>query len=112
MRAGNLRHTVTLQSPLGSRDAVGERITTWTDEATVAAEIRPLTSREQFIAAQRQASTTHFVSMRYSTVTAGINAAWRLMFMGRIFTINGPPKNIEERNKELQLDCTEGLTTQ
>jgi head-tail adaptor len=35
MEAGTLRHRVTLQSPTGDQDAVGERDTEYTDVATV-----------------------------------------------------------------------------
>jgi SPP1 family predicted phage head-tail adaptor len=113
MDAGKLRHRITFQGPMGSRDAVGERVTTWTDEASVWAEIRPLTAREQFIAAQQQASTTHFVSVRYRVLLAAlIVASWRIKFHQRIFTIDGLPKNIDERNIELQFACTEGLSVE
>ncbi len=109
MDAGKLRHRVTFQSPMGIRDAVGERVTTWRDEATVWAEVRPLTPREAFIAAQRQASTTHMVVTRYRAVLASAIASWRIKFHQRVFTIDGLPKNIEELNVELQFDCSEGL---
>lgn len=92
-------------------DTVGQPIKTWKNEATVWAEIRPLTAREQFIAAQRQASTTHLVSIRYNPDLAVANATWRITFGVRIFSIDGPPKNVDERNIELQLECTEGLKT-
>lgn len=113
MKAGRLRHEITLQSPFkGTKDAVGQPVVTWKDEATVWAEVRPLTSREQFIAAQRNASTTHFVSFRHNQSISGLNAAWRVNWkrFERIFAIDGPPKNIDERNIEIQLSCTEGMT--
>lgn len=113
MRAGELRHRVKLQSPSGSRDAVGERVTVWTDEATdVPANVRPLNGREQFFAAQKQASTTHLVTIRYGSYVSGIDASWRVMFGSRIFTIDAPPRNIDERNKQLDLLCTEGLSVE
>jgi SPP1 family predicted phage head-tail adaptor len=109
MRAGTLRHTVTLQSPAGSRDAVGERVTTWTNVAEgVPANIEPISGREQVLAAQLEATTTHIVHLRYASLWAAMDASWRVLFGSRVFTIDAPPKNVGERNWELVLQCTEG----
>jgi SPP1 family predicted phage head-tail adaptor len=109
MRAGKLRHRVTLQSPTGSRDAVGERVTTWTNVAEdVPAEIEPISGREQFLAAQRQATTSHIVRLRYASMWAAMDASWRVLFGSRVFTIDAPPKNVGESDVELILQCTEG----
>lgn len=111
MKSGKLWHLITLQSPFkGTKDAVGQPVVTWKDEVTDWAELRPLTTREQFIAAQRNASTTHFVSLRWRPSLSALNAAWRVKYRDRIFAIDGPPKNVEERNIEIQLACTEGMT--
>lgn len=113
MKAGRLRHVVTLQSPSGSRDAVGQRVTVWTDEAIgVPAEVRPLTGREQYFAAQKQASTNHIVTLRWGRYLAALDASWRVKFKDRIFTIDAPPKNLDERNIEIDLECTEGLSVE
>ena len=113
MKAGRLRHRVTLQSPYGSRDAVGERVTMWTDRASdVPAEVRPLSGREQYIFAQKQASTTHIVTLRWGRYLADLDASWRVQFKDRVFTIDAPPKNLDERNIEVDLECTEGLSVE
>lgn len=111
MKAGLLRHQVTLQSPAGARDAVGERITTWTDVATVWARIQPLSARELFAAAQAHAATTHRVTIRHSIDVAAIDAAWRVQFGSRVFVVDGV-RNIDERNREIELLCTEGLKSE
>jgi SPP1 family predicted phage head-tail adaptor len=109
MQAGRLRHSVIVQRPGGSRDAVGARLTTFTDIATVPASIEPLVGREQFLAAERQASTTHKVTLRYASSISSIDATWRVKFGTRIFVIDEPPRNTDERNREITLFCTEGL---
>ena len=109
MRAGNLRHQITLQSPQTTRDSVGEQTLAFTTVATVPAEVSPISGREQFLAAQRQASTTHLVTIRYSPDVASLNATWRVLFGTRVFSIDAPPRNIDERNIMLELQCTEGL---
>jgi SPP1 family predicted phage head-tail adaptor len=108
MRAGNLRHRVILQSPGGVIDEFGERETTWTDVATVWASIDPLSVREQFLAQQAQSITTHKVKFRYDSSLSVINASWRVKFGTRVFVIDGVI-NKDERNKEYELLCTEGL---
>jgi len=104
VRAGLLRHRVILQSPAGTRDAMGERVTTWTDVATVWARVRPLSGREAVVAAQQQASTDHVVEIRY---LAGVEQSWRVLFGARILVITGI-LNPEEKNEMLILHCTEG----
>lgn len=106
MKAGKLRHRVTIQNPPGAtKNSLGEPSDTWTDFCTVWAEIRPLTVREQILAQSNQSSVTHEIIMRWR---AGIVAKQRAQFNGRTFDIIGV-RNIEERNTELRLMCAEGL---
>lgn len=109
MRAGLLDKRVALQSPGGSRDAVGERTTTWTTVATVWAQIEPLSAKEQIAAAQARGSLTHRILIRYSTTVAAVTHAWRVVYGSRIFTVDGPARNLHEGNRYLELLCTEGL---
>lgn len=109
MRAGKLRQRVILQSPSGSRDAVGERTTTWTDVATVWASVNPLTARELIAAGQMQSELSHRVRIRHSSAVAAIDASWRVMFGSRILVVAAPPRNIEETDREIELLCSEGV---
>ncbi len=108
MAAGKRRHQIILQQPRGTRDAVGERQTTWTDSSPVWASIEPLTLRQAFMAAQQHASTTHKIEVAYVPALAAVEAGWRIKFGNRYFVVDGV-KNIEERNITLELLCTEGL---
>lgn len=118
MRAGQLRHSVTLQRPGGTQDALGQRVTTWTDVATVNAKVEPLTGRDAFLARQMQASTTHRVTMRWMAVLRDMDASWRVLWAQpdgrdpRLLILSEPPKDIDERDRVLELMCTEGLTDQ
>lgn len=111
--AGMLRHRVTIQKPKTGddeeRDELGERLTDWDDVAFgIPAFVRPLDAREQFIAAQLQSSTTHKVTIRYSSEYSDMDASWRVMFGTRPLVLQGPPKNIDEENVYFELDCIEG----
>lgn len=112
LQAGDLRHQVTLQRPGGTQDALGQRVTTWTDVLTVPAKVEPLAGRDAFLARQNQASTTHRVTMWWAPPLAEMNASWRVLFGTRLLILSEPPKNIDERDRVLELMCTEGLTDQ
>lgn len=109
MRAGTLKHRVVLQSPGGSRDAVGERTTTWTDVATVWASINPLTARELIAAGQLHGELSHRVRIRHAVAISAIDASWRVLFGSRILVVAAPPRNIEEGDREIELLCSEGV---
>lgn len=108
VKAGELRHLVTLRRPAGNRDAVGGRVTSWHPMGTVHAKIEPIQGRERFYAAQMQSSTSHMVTVRYGPETRDIDATWSILFGTRTFTIDEPPRNTEERNIELVMMVTEG----
>ena len=109
MQAGRFNRRVTLQSPAGSRDAVGERVTTWTDVATVWAAVEPLSTRETFAAAQAQSEATHRITVRYSATTAAIGPEWRVKLGARLMPIVGRPRNVREANHIIELICAEGM---
>ena len=111
MRAGKLRHTVILQSPGGTRNAFGERVTTWSDVVTVSASIEPLRAQELFIAAQQNMTVTHRIRLRYQSDICDINNSWRVLFGTRAFPIESI-RNIDERNREFELLCSEGKATE
>jgi SPP1 family predicted phage head-tail adaptor len=97
------------RSRAASRDAVGQRTTTWTNVAQVYAKIEQLSGSEQFIAAQRQASSTHKVSIRYDSRLAEMDGSYRFMFGTRPLILDAPPVNQDERNILLECTCVEGL---
>lgn len=110
IEAGKLRHIVTVQRPSGTRmrDAVGAKRAVFDDVAVVHASIEPLSGREEFFAAQRQASTTHKIRVRYAQEIAAMDATWRIKFNQRTFTLDEPPRNTDEMNAELVIMATEG----
>lgn len=99
---------VILQSPSGARNAIGERVTTWTNVATVWAEISPLSVRDLLAAGQVQSEVTHRVRVRYGTSISAIDASWRVLYGTRILVISGV-RNISEAGREFELLCGEGL---
>jgi head-tail adaptor len=64
MRAGKLRHRVTIQRPVVSQDADGGQLVAWVDVTGVWARVSPVKMTEQLIAQQVDARLTHEVEMR------------------------------------------------
>ena len=108
MRGGRLRHSITIQSPAGSRDALGERSTIWRDEAVLFAGIEPLKADEVIAASQAHMQISHRVIVRYDSAIADITNGWRVLFGSRIFVIDGI-LNRDEKDRQLELLCFEGL---
>lgn len=106
--AGALNKRITLQQLVESRDGFGGVATAWQDVATVWAAVEPLQGREFWAQQQTQAEVTTRVRIRHR---AGIAArTWRIAYAGRVLDIHSviDPK---ERHEELQLMCTEGVTS-
>jgi len=108
MRAGRLRHSVTIQSPYGASDALGERSTKWKDEAVLFAGIEPLKAVEVIAASQAQMAVTHRIILRYDSALKLMTHGWRVLFEERLFVIDGII-NRDEKDRHLELLCVEGL---
>lgn len=102
MRAGRLRHSVTLQSKSVSRDAAGGESIMWTTFATVWAEVQPLSGREYVAMRQAQADVAVRVRMRY---VAGVNPAMRVVHGSAIYNVL-EVIDVWGRQRELELMCT------
>ena len=104
MNAGDLRHRVTIQQATNIDNGAGDVVVSaWADVATVWAEVRPTSARERLAQQQVTQEVTHLVSMRW---TPAIAKDRRLKFGTRIFNIGGII-NVDERNIELRLLCSE-----
>lgn len=107
MRAGILRHRITLQSPSDpAPDGDGGFTNTWsTLAADVPAAIAPATASnlERVIAGTVQSIATHLVTIRY---LVGVTTKTRALFGSRVFEVIGV-QNPDERNISLVLICQE-----
>ena len=107
MRAGQLRQRITIQSKddSQSQNAYGEETPTYTNWATVWAEIEPLTGREFLDGKQITAEVTTRIKIRHRS---GILPEWRVMF-GSIYYDIQSIIHVEEREREIHLMCQEIL---
>ncbi|KKM90813.1 hypothetical protein LCGC14_1234850 [marine sediment metagenome] len=103
MRAGKLRHRVTIEVLSSSQDAAGQETGAWSTFASRWASVQPLTGKELFSARQFHADITHRVRMWY---LSGVVPKMRIAFDSRLFNIIYV-RNADERNKELEILCVE-----
>ena len=100
---GNLRHRITLQKPVITRDSIGQELEEWQDVATVWASIEPLSGKEYFNAQQTNSEVTTKITLRY---LLGVTSQMRIIFQKHTYNILSVI-NFEERNIYLQLLCSE-----
>jgi SPP1 family predicted phage head-tail adaptor len=109
VRAGKLRHLVTIQQKVaGSPDqtAEGAPDSDWSAVASnVWAVVEPLSGRELFAAQQFASEVTTRIRIRYRS---GITAAMRVVFESRNYNVRYV-MDPDERHKELHLLCTQGV---
>lgn len=105
MRAGTLRHRITIQQPSASQDTYGEEIITWSTWATVWAAVEPMRADERYTAndAQLLAEADTRIRIRYRP---GVTHQMRVSFESRLFDIQGVI-NLETRDREIHLLCKE-----
>ena len=104
MRAGKLRHPVTIQE-VTVTNANGEVSRAWATitHGSVRAAIMPQNGREYYQAKQVHADMTHLVRIRY---LAGVTPEMRVRFGTRNLNIIDVV-NIEERGRQMLLTCQE-----
>lgn len=104
MRAGKLRHRITIQTPTTTNTS-GVPTTTWSTFATRWASVEPFDGREFQRADQTQAQLTHTVRLRW---LAGVTSQMRVVHDGRYLNIERVIDK-DERHIELELVCSEKL---
>lgn len=103
---GELRQRIIIQSPTRTQDSYGEPILTWTTWGTRWAEVRPLTGKELWQAAQADATVTHQIRLRAPGVKGTLMPDWRIVHDGRIFEITAI-RDLYEREWYLEIDAKE-----
>ena len=108
MRAGRLRHRITIQSVGSTLDDYGDLSNSWTTLATVWASIKPVSGTEENIASELTGIATHTIAIRYRS---GITSQNRIVFGSRTFEIHHV-KNWNELKgtNGLELFCKEVTT--
>jgi len=106
LRAGKLRHRLTLQRKSESRTSTGDVVTTWVTDSTVWGAIEPIIGNREYLAAsQTQNEVMVMIMIRYH---ATIDATWRILNDGKYYSIQGI-QNEYERDRMMVLMCAQGV---
>ena len=100
---GKLRHQVALLKPTISKDELGQEMENLEVQKTIWANIEPLSGKEYFSAKQINSEVNVKITIRY---IEPLLPHWVVQFGQRVFNIESII-NFEERNKYLQLLCSE-----
>jgi SPP1 family predicted phage head-tail adaptor len=110
MRAGTLRHRVTIQQRSGGVDALDQPLPdSWVDVATVWADVNPLSGRELLLAqaARTQLSGTVTIRFQHQFSDPVAMAARRIAYNGRYLNITAS-RDVDEMHQLIELSYSEG----
>jgi len=103
MRAGNLRHKITIEKPISSTNDFGEEENSYQMFQEAFASVEQFTSKEFFFSNQIVEVSTKKIRIRYF---AGLEMNMRIKFNDKYFDIK-EIVNPYERNKELLIAASE-----
>lgn len=103
---GRLRHRLTVQNVVETRDEIGANVVTYENVVTMWGSVVTLSGNERVVASQIAPRSTHKIRMRY---LAGLTVRNRLKFGDRLFQIEFV-NNVDQRNKILEMLCVEDGT--
>lgn len=105
MRAGKLRHTITIEQNTPTQNSYGEPVDAWSTFATVRAQVEPISGREYFDAQKVDADVDYRVRIRY---LSGVTNEMRIVYGSKQLDIESV-LNIGERDREIHIMCKERL---
>ena len=113
MAIGKMVHSVKLQQPSRSADTGGGAVVTFSDVATMFASIKPQGGSEVLFGDQLEGRETYIIKIRFrQNVTNKFRVLYAFTTGGanysRTFNITRV-ENVGERNRYLNLYCTEGV---
>jgi SPP1 family predicted phage head-tail adaptor len=105
MKAGSLRHQITIQTKTATTDAYGGPVDVWEDLETVWAAVEPLQGRELVTAQAVNAETTTRITIRYRE---GVTPANRIVFEGKYYNLLSVV-DTDLKHREMIILASEGL---
>ena len=102
-RAGWLRHRITIQKKVITRDGYGDEVIAWSKFAKVWASIEPMRGREYIEGRQAQADVSTKIRIRHRT---GVKPYMRVSHESRTYEIESVIDILEKR-RAIELMCRE-----
>lgn len=109
MKIGDLRHRIALQAPTDYHDEFGQPMRSWTTYATVWAQVSASGMGESISGAQLSASESYAVLCRYN---ASIKTNHRILFVGKVLNIVGPPRDLDGTKIALLIGASENVAAE
>lgn len=107
IKAGRLRHRITIQEQQQTQDPVtGGIIVTWVDVATVWGRLEPLSVREFIQSQATQSEITARITIRYRP---GLNASMRFVHRGSVYNPAGILPDAESGIEHITIPCSQGV---
>lgn len=107
LKAGKLRHVVSIEENDPIVDSSGEKIENWVAVfPRVYASIEPLSARELFAAGAEQSEVVARITIRFRT---GLNHAMRIVHRGQCYNIQGLQPDNESGLEWLTIPVSMGL---
>lgn len=108
LKAGKLRHRITIEAPVETRDPdSGEVLVSWTPLYTkVAAAIEPLSVKEFIASKTLQSQITAHITIRYRD---GLTAKMRINHNGKIYNPEGWLPDVDSGLEYLTAPVTQGV---
>ncbi|MFM0315964.1 phage head closure protein [Paraburkholderia nemoris] len=106
MRAGKLRHRVTIQQRGPARDSAGQPSISWVDFDTVWADVRYLNGRQYLTSDAEANGATVSVRIRYRT---DVTAVMRVLYGTAVFDILAVLPD-EDGRDHVDLACNTGVS--
>jgi SPP1 family predicted phage head-tail adaptor len=102
MRAGSMRHVVTIESPTKTQDSTGSIVSSFATFAETRASIEPITGREFFSASQVQSDVTTRIRIRFME---GVTPKMRVVHGSDYYDIQAVLPDSRSGRHEMQLMC-------
>jgi head-tail adaptor len=113
INAGDLRHSITINQQVGTRDAAGQPNSSWTALLTTRAAITSTNSQTFKFSFQGNAlasASTDLLTIRYPGSSVVLIPGMQIVYGTELYTLNAID-NVQRRNRVLNLACTSIGTT-
>lgn len=105
---GKLRHKIRIEERSNAPDGYGGTESTWVEQRTVWAQVKPISGVQKMEGMRRQSSISHEITLRASFKgNRRLTTLNRIVYDGRNFNVEAV-RNLDERGRWLVATCSEG----
>ena len=108
-RAGQRRSLVVIETPVKVKSDSGAVTTSWVLFKQVYAKIKTMRTYEKQAAQAANPGANVMIRIKY---IAGLLPTMRIVYNSTIYSILGPPNDIDERHRDVELTCQSGVKAQ